>query len=385
MSFSKQQEKDEILEKYLTYLRNNGRKESTVESHRSIISVIARTLPLDTITKENVEACVAGMRKQYKPSTFETRLTILKFFTAWSFGEAKKKFRPKTEAIFEELSPPKHKKHTITSDDVVFPDEAMEFVRATTNERDALAIISLFEGGFRANELLNTNIRDWHLCDGYVKVQIRDGKTGSRESPPMPITTHYLKKWLEQHPDSTNPNAPMFTSLGRGYDKQLGYMGLRMMFEAVQRRAGKGTDYHLHDLRRGCCSYLHKMGYDHKALCEALGWQLGSTIPLEVYQFVDKGDEDIKFLIATGNMPEPEGGNGDKPLTLLTCVCGEENPPNALFCHRCGTALSYEAIQRRQEEEVETRDALLTLSSDEQATLKELLRSNELRKMMRSM
>ncbi|MHC1589129.1 MAG: tyrosine-type recombinase/integrase [Methermicoccaceae archaeon] len=365
---------------------------NTVRNVWTAIKGLSKFIPLSDITPDNTDevrsAIISFFAKNHlAPSTRLLYFNRIKEFVAWRLGEYGEDYAPLTMQVFKGIKIRAPKSEPVSKEDVVLYEEWEECMRAVDTWRDKFILAALFEGGFRRGELISTNVGDWHLHDGYVECHIRKGKTGPRTTPPMAVASGLMKMYLEhEHPDPENPDAPMFVSKAhhatyRG--KRMGRNGMERLMKMLNYRLGGRLKKHLHThmFRKGCCSYLYLQGVDDLVIRQWLGWTPTSTEPQKVYRWVDREREKRRFLVSMGIIHEED--RGDELPRHRTCpVCGTANTASALFCTQCGTALSYEAVRQKQQVEAEAMEALLSLTPEEQATLRELLHSEQLRQML---
>lgn len=88
------------------------------------------------------------------------------------------------------------------------------FLKYCPNKRDRCYYAIAFDTSARPHEILSLRIRDIKFCvtvnnKQYVEIRIPDGKTGSLVTV-LIESIPYLKEWLLEHPNSSNPNAYIF-------------------------------------------------------------------------------------------------------------------------------------------------------------------------------
>jgi len=325
---------------------------TTVENIQSVVNdYITKTgLSPSNITLENKEQIRLLTRTYFttfkgEPSSKRLYLTWVKHFIAWRLREVGNRgYRPLTDWIFQDIRLPAVHASPVTEKDIILYSEWEMCFQCFDRWRDKFIISALFEGGFRHNELLATNVGDWTIHDSYVEAHIKEGKTGERDTPPMLVTAYYLRMYLtHEHPDPTNPNAPMVVSLSH---KRRGERLTRLdkLMDMLNHRIGGklGKHIHAHMFRKGCCSYLYLMGRDDLATRKWLGWSPDSTTPQHIYRFVDMMREKSTYLAEMGVVEE--GGETHEIPKSKVCACGVSNTASALFCSQCGRALSHSAV-----------------------------------------
>jgi integrase/recombinase XerC len=138
-----------------------------------------------------------------------------------------------------------------------------------TEIRDRAILELLYGAGLRLSELVNLNIRDIELNNGFANV-LGKGKK-SRRAPLGRQCLAALRAWLRQHPNPI-PDAPLFTGRVRGAS------AARISPRTIQSRLKKiaiqqlGDDsLHPHMLRHSFATHMLESSGDLRAIQELLG------------------------------------------------------------------------------------------------------------------
>lgn len=346
------------LKEYLE-LKSLSTAPATVAHCRKVLSSFCELIPPSDITPENKDKVRSAIisffsTKKLAQSTKTIYYRRVREFVAWRFGEYGEDYAPLTMQVFKGIKIRAPKTEPVSKEKVILYEEWEQCMRAVDTWRDKLILAALFEGGFRAHELLGTNVGDWHLHDGYVECHIRQGKTGPRTSPPMAVAAGLMKMYLQhEHPDPENPSAPMITPRVPAYrGRRMTYKGICELMDKLNHRLGDklGKHIHAHMFRKGCCSYLYLRGVDDLVIRQWLGWTPTSTEPQKIYRWVDREREKKRFLVAMGIIDGADEGD-ELPRHHRCMVCGTVNTANALFCSRCGTPLKWRGVQMAQKGE----------------------------------
>ena len=166
-------------------------------------------------------------------------------------------------------------------------------VNSTPDLRIKAAIMVLFDGGPRAEELLNIRIKDvekrnYNRDSKCYFINIRHSKTIARTIP-LPLCKQVLDNWLLYHPDSQNPEAQLipisYPALGKNIRK--------LAQQVLKKRVSA------HILRHSSATYwAPKM--NRYQLCAKYGWSFSSDMPdryikrkgIIFDEIAEKGDTD---------------------------------------------------------------------------------------------
>jgi integrase len=155
------------------------------------------------------------------------------------------------------------------------------------------ALMVLFDGGPRSEELLNIRLKDV-TKKRYIRdiecfwINMRHSKTFARTIP-LPLSTKCLGQWLAEHPEKNNPEAQLFP---------FSYPALRKRIKVLAEKALKKR-LTLHMLRHSSATYwAPKM--NRYQLCAKYGWAFSSDMPdryikrkgIIFEEIAEKGDVD---------------------------------------------------------------------------------------------
>ncbi|MCK5125526.1 MAG: site-specific integrase [candidate division Zixibacteria bacterium] len=148
----------------------------------------------------------------------------------------------------------------------------------TPNPRNKALLMVLFDSGARVEELLNVRLKKEHIfwkenIKCYM-IRLEYSKTKPRTIS-VPLSEHYLRNWLKQHPVSDNPQAQLFP---------LTYPNLKMIIRRIGQRAlGKKVTPHM--LRHSSATYYANRLKNHYKLCYRYGWTMASDM---VNRYLDR-------------------------------------------------------------------------------------------------
>ncbi|MDP2908195.1 MAG: site-specific integrase, partial [Nanoarchaeota archaeon] len=151
-------------------------------------------------------------------------------------------------------------------------EELEKMINSTHETSVKAALIVLFDGGPRAEELLNVRLKDLtqktHMNDtACYWINIRHSKTFARTIP-LPLSTKQINEWMAEHPDKNNAEAQLFPYTYPALRKRIRILGER----ALKKRLT------LHMLRHSSATYWAPK-LNRYQLCAKYGWAFSSDMP----------------------------------------------------------------------------------------------------------
>ncbi|MHB8632750.1 MAG: tyrosine-type recombinase/integrase [Thermoplasmatota archaeon] len=162
----------------------------------------------------------------------------------------------------------------------------------------AVALLwTLWDSGFRADEMLSLNVGDVILFPtGVAKLRLRPEAPslgqGEHKTGPRIITVGEcvgpLKALLAMHPDGGNPNAPLFPNMfraSRRAEDRMQYQQLNKLLTRIARASGVNTarselnNLTAHDFRHTCATRKARLGWQESLMRAHFGWGRDSRMP----------------------------------------------------------------------------------------------------------
>ena len=147
-------------------------------------------------------------------------------------------------------------------------DEMRLLVGHAPSLRRKAMLWTLFETGARAEEFLNIRLDHIEEKENRFAIRIEYPKTFKRNIP-VYEAYQYLKLWLQQHPNSGDPNAQLFPGSYRALSKFLTRHGDKIL--------KKNVTPHL--LRHSFATWLASQKIGRYQMCKIMGWRLSSSMP----------------------------------------------------------------------------------------------------------
>jgi integrase len=149
------------------------------------------------------------------------RIHLMRFFKWLYYPDMEPDKRPKPEVIENILQHKRKEKSIYKPTDLWTQEDDSLFLKYCPNPRDRCYHAMSRDSAARPHELLKLRIKDvvFKLTPDkkqYAEILV-NGKTGTRHIP-LIDSIPYIKDWISQHPQGTNPNGILLC----GFDKSLG-------------------------------------------------------------------------------------------------------------------------------------------------------------------
>ncbi|MDA8054689.1 MAG: tyrosine-type recombinase/integrase [Thermoplasmatales archaeon] len=357
----------DVIRKFLNAMELKGRlSEIRVVNYCQRLRVAARWIPDKFLTpdKEAIERVLKELRESnYKPSTQDTYIVMIKRFYKWYLGNDKRypEFLDGIKSHVERTQ--------ITSEEIVSEDELSALLNACSNARDRALISTLYDSGARIGELLSARIKDLAFDEygAVLRVNVKQhGKTGYRQIRMVGNSIPYLRAWLDNHPDRNNREAFLFCELTNGGMRgKLDYWDVNSMLRRTKERAGLTRRIHAHGFRHTAATLLAPR-VSQTVLENQLGWRPGSKMSATYVHLSGKA-QDIAMLKGLGKeVKEEDVGKMTFPKECPRCHTS--NASDATYCRNCWLpfdlklALEEEEKEKKREEAVFSTNAIDTMT-----------------------
>ncbi|MDG6904598.1 MAG: tyrosine-type recombinase/integrase [Nitrososphaerota archaeon] len=226
------------------------------------------------------------------------------------------------------------KANELTEPNILTGEEVQKMIDSAVQLRDKALISVLYEGGFRIGEALNMKTGDLSFDANGARGRVT-GKTGPR-TVRLISSVSLLGRWLEQHPEGSKADAPLWASFAHNYrGVQLEYHSVSNILKTAARKAEIEKRIYPHLFRHSSATR------DAHFLNEAelrikYGWDRFSTMP-SMYVHLASKDVDEKLISIYSGKPFEQS----KPdfVPVLCQRCNEKNTPGLKYCGRCGNPL----------------------------------------------
>ena len=327
-------------------------------------------------------------------------ITISRFFKWLYYPNLAQKERKKPSVI-ENICKLKRKETSIYKPtDLWTQEDDLLFLKYCPSKRERCYHTISRDTGCRPHEILGLRIKDivFKMAGDrqYAEVLV-NGKTGSR-SVPLINSIPYVKDYLDEHPQRSNPNSYFIFGMGKSFGKKLNKDIMNVMYSRYKKeffpklledpKVSPEDKVKIKELlKKPWNPYIRR----HSALTEKsqilkenvlrqyAGWTPGSDMATKyVHYFGNESNESI--LEAYGLKPKFD--EIDKMQPVLCPNCAEPNKTDSKFCAKCRMILSYNEYlgsienQKQKENEIEEIKNEISLMKEGQKELLDLLKNS---------
>ncbi|MGB7787485.1 tyrosine-type recombinase/integrase [Methanoregula sp.] len=292
----------------------------------------------------------------YKQNTQRDFLLILKRFSKWLIANGHSALR---EEKIAKIKAPRSDRMTKTAQQMLTEEEVRAMIDACQNSRDRAIIATIYEGGFRVEEIGRLT---WGQVkfDDYGTVVNVDEKTGKPRYVRLLAATQYLIQWKNDFPFEATPDALVFLS---NQKLPLQYPAVAKQFKIIAARAGIRKKITPHLFRHSRITAMIREGYSESTVMRQMWGSLNSTM-FPTYLHLTDNDTDNEIFERQG-IRRPEAHRCDA-LAVKQCVsCNTVNPSTYNFCKTCGEPLDETArlsLERLKKDIEQTPEYKMILS-----------------------
>jgi integrase/recombinase XerD len=366
------------------------------------LSTHCKQMPFIKMTRKDILGYLDSLRKPEESDPYHKwigtynlrRIYLLRFFKWMYYPDIEPKNRPMPE-IMKNISQLKRKEQSIYQSSDLWTAETDDyiFLKYCPDKRHKAYHTIARDSSCRPAEILGLKIRDLHFktseTNQYVEIVV-NGKTGNR-SIPLFSAVPYIKDWIDDHPQRSNPNAFLIPSFDRRHKKfgnrmkevSLNNIYRKYKFEffpalledpkVVPEDKQKILDllkkpWNPYIFRHSALTQKSTMLRDH-TLRQHAGWSIRSQMPQKYLHYY--GNESSESLLeAYGIVSSNKRQQQIDSLKPKQCPnCSESNIPDSKFCAKCRMVLTYNAYEETLEEQKKKDKRLEDLEKSLQAQL----------------
>jgi integrase len=306
------------------------------------------------------------------------RIHLMRFFK-WLYSPEIEQDKRSKPSVIENISQLKRKEKSIyRPTDLWTTEDDQLFLKYCPSTRDKCYHAISRDSAARPHELLKLRLKDvvFKLAPDkkqYAEISV-NGKTGTR-SIPLINCIPYVKDWINQHPQSGNPNGILLSGFGRSLGKAINERSLGEIYRVYRFKVFPklldNCNIPLEDknkikelLKKPWNPYIRR----HSALTEKsgmlkehylrqyAGWTPNSNMHLKYLHYFGNESSD-SLLEASGIIPKDK--RQSDILKPKQCPnCNEPNKPDSKFCAKCRMVLTYDAYSETLEDQKEKEDKL---------------------------
>ncbi len=235
--------------------------------------------------------------------------------------------------------------------------------------RNKAAVAVDWDAGPRSGEFRGLTVGDIGDHNYGMEISV-DGRQGQR-TVVLISSVPYLKRWLEVHPRSDDPDAPLWSDLDTG--REVSYnMKLKMLRAPVERAVKNGdlrkpSTMDFTRMRKSSASYLARKNVSQKHLEKHHGWVENSD---EARRYIDVFNKDTAREVARAHgIDVSEDEIAD--IGPVECPrCQRKTPRDEAQCMWCGQALTPQGVEKIEERRERLFDSALEADGDMKERIK---------------
>ncbi|MFL6400107.1 MAG: hypothetical protein ACJ71R_12025 [Nitrososphaeraceae archaeon] len=352
-----------------------------------LLSEFLGSKPFKKMTREDIVLFLDTHRKPENADplhkwigTYNHRIIDFLRFFKWLYSPDIEPSKRKKPEVVDNIPTLKRKEKSIYKpSDLWTREEHRIFLQyCGNNKRDRCYHAMAIDSSCRGHELLKIRIKDilYKTSGSYQYAEVLvNGKTGSRVIP-LFNSIPYIKDWLDDHPQRTNPNAYLFCGLKKNIGRMLTRYAIYDIYqhykEKVFPRLLEDPNIPIRDkdiirglLQKPFNPYIQRhyaLSEKAKILKESVlgvhaGWGMNSRMP-QVYLHYFGNESSESLLEAYGIIPKNHQlSDSLKPKQCPNC--NEPNKPDSKFCAKCRMVMTYdvynETLEKQQEKESEVQ------------------------------
>ena len=335
-----------LIGKFANHCLSEGIGKLRVVKYIYTLAKLAEKLEkdFDKATEEDLRELIRKieMSNEYTDWTKRDFKIALKKFYKWHDGNGRK-----VPEKVEWIKTGKKVNSNKLPEELITVDEVKAMTEAANNLRDKALVLTLYESGARAGELLSMKIK--HVVfDKYGALVMLKGKTGMRRIR-LVASVPALSAWINVHPYKEDKEAWLWCGISNtNKGERLSYLGLIKLLNNLSKKVGIKKKIHPHLFRHSRATELAKH-LTEAQLCQIMGWVQGSK-QAATYVHLSQRDTDKAILGMYGLLEKEE--EEDEKLVAVKCPrCHQNNSPGARFCFYCGMALDVKAAMETDEKE----------------------------------
>lgn len=235
--------------------------------------------------------------------------------------------------------------------------------------RNKAAVAVAWDAGPRSSEFRELRVGD--VSDHKYGMEIMvDGKQGQR-SVVLISSVPYLKRWLEVHPRSDDPEAPLWCDLDTG--REVSYkMKQKMLRKPVERAVKNGdlvppSKMGFTRMRKSSASYLARNNVSQHHLERHHGWVENSD---EARRYIAVFAEDTAREVAKAHGVDVSEDEMSAIGPVECPRCQRETPRDEPQCMWCGQALSQKGVEEIEKRQDRMFESALEAEDDMKERLK---------------
>jgi site-specific recombinase XerD len=239
---------------------------------------------------------------------------------------------------------------------ILTPQQVRKMCKAAENPRDSLLPIFLFDCGARTEEVEELSVGSVNRRTSPWEVTFHDAKNNKDDRDlPMVHCQEKLRNWIENHPDSDNPNAPLWVVLTNSGQAE---KGTKMSQENINDRLKHLADeanlkdidpdtVTVYDFRHSSATFR---GTELGLGIQQMMWWFAWLKPSRAKTYCKDDNERMKNAIKERHGFDVEEDDQETSLDTKWCGrCESERSADAQYCPVCSLPLDSETAIKDSE------------------------------------
>lgn len=269
-----------LIKDFEYYLKNEkGSSSNTIKSYladlhqyQAFLEKYHQITKPQQIEKKHIEGFLKSMKRQVSSKSLARKLTAIKSFHHFLMIE-----KEVSSDIAKSFAAPKIEKSlpkVLSVDEVVSILEQVDKTKPL-GLRNAALLELIYGSGLRVSELLDIQMEDIHLNQGYVIVRGKGNK--ERMVPISDMSTIALRNYIVKSRESLMKGKPSNVLFINNEGNRLSRQGFFKILKKLANDAHVETDCSPHTLRHSFATHLLENGMDLRTLQSLLGHEDIST------------------------------------------------------------------------------------------------------------
>jgi len=262
----------QLIESFFDHLEvERGLSPHTIKAYRNDLKQYARWLKVDILKADSslIGQYVSELRKRYGPSSIARKLSAIRMFYRFLHSEGKGSGNP-----LEDITSPRPGRKIPRYLSLKEVERLLSAPSGNTllEIRDRAILEVLYGAGLRISELVNLNLSDLKLKQGWIRVLGKGSK--ERIIPLGKKACQWVRRYLRARGTGEGEDGPLFCNR---YGERISRQSCWKMIKKYARKAGINKEMSPHTLRHSFATHLLSRDADLRSVQELLGHSNIST------------------------------------------------------------------------------------------------------------
>jgi site-specific recombinase XerD len=315
-----------IIKEYDEEQLAKGNSEGTRKNRIYFLMLLAREINklFNSLTKKDINKWLAS--KDLADTTRNHYIEQLHHFFKWMQKEGEVKHLKQIPV-----------ESPVKSSELWSEQEIKKLIETCNNSRDKCMVMMLWDLSIERKIIRNLNVGDIENINGTIYVNCNGKRRGRRKTRRLQAisSSPYIVRYLEDHPNKNNPNAPFFISFsGNSYGQRVSYNFAYDTLKLLARRAGITKKIKTHLVRHSSLTDLYKRGFKGVEFRQHAGWNSSNMEST----YVNLSTEEMgakREAVLNGKEYKPKDLSPVETTPKECPRCGESNSWDAKHCKRC--------------------------------------------------